>query len=82
MTEEAAMLERGVVEAEGEADLVLACGPIAQGQEPDHERVGERELAAADGGENAEEGVFAGGGVDVDAVAHEPAENLRFGVHK
>ena len=71
-----------MVEAERDADLVFASGDVAEGEKPDHERVGEGELAAADGGEYAEEGVFTGAWIDVNAVAHEPAEDLRFGVHR
>lgn len=70
-----------MVEAKGDTDVMFAGGDVAEAEEPDHERVGEGKLSSANGGKHAEQGVFAGGGVDVDAVAHEPAENLRFRVH-
>ncbi len=54
---------------------------IAQGEKPDHEGVGERKLASADIGENPKDGVFAGAGVNVDAITGEPGENLGLGVH-
>lgn len=71
-------LQGGGVVAHGDADVVLAGGDIAEGEEPHHERVGDRELARVDIREDAENGVLAGSGVDVDAVAGEPDENLWF----
>src|SRR5690606_3390948 len=71
----------GGVETEGDLDFVLAGGHVAQREEPDHKRVNDGELAAADVGENTEDGVFAAAGIDVDAVTGEPGENLGGGVH-
>lgn len=63
-------------EAEGDLDLVLAGGDVGQRKEPDHKRMRQRELTAANGGEDTEDGVFTGGGVDMDAVAKQPGEDL------
>lgn len=54
---------------------------IAQGQEPHHTRVGDRELARLDVGKDAQEGMFSRAGIDVDAVTGYPGEYLRLSLH-
>lgn len=70
------------IESHGEFDGMVAFGHVAERQKPHHERMGERELAAPDIRKYSEDGVFAGGGVDVDAVASEPGKDLWFGLHE
>lgn len=41
----------------------------------------DRKLARLDVGKDAQDGVLAGTGIDVDAIAREPGEELRFGMH-
>jgi len=71
----------GGVESHRDAQLVRAGGAVGEREEPDHERVRDRELPGLDVREDAEHGVLAGAGVDMDAVAGEPREQLRFGMH-
>lgn len=60
---------------------MFAGGDVSDGHEPDHERVSDRKMARLDIGKNAQDRVFAGAGVDMDAVASEPGQKLRFGLH-
>lgn len=74
-------LGMGVVESHGNSQLVLSRGAIRDRHEPDHEGVGDGEFARLDVGEDAENRVLARAGIDVDAVTHEPGQELRFGIH-
>ena len=75
------LLGRGALEAHGNFQGVLAGRHVADGEEPDHERVRDGELPRLDVREDAENGVLAGAGVDVDAVTGKPGEKLWFGLH-
>ena len=72
----------GGIEAEGDADSMLALRYVAERHEPDHERMHDRELARADVGKNTEDGVFTGRRIDVYAVARDPDQNLGFALHE
>ena len=74
-------LHAGGLEPHGDLDRVFAGGDVAEREKPHHERVHDGELASADVGEHAENGVFSGAGVDVDTVAGQPGEDLGSGVH-
>jgi hypothetical protein len=69
------------LETHGYLEGVLTGRDVTDGQKPDHERVRDGELSRLDVREDAEDGVLAGAGVDVDAVAGEPSKELRFGLH-
>jgi hypothetical protein len=73
--------EGGGIEPHRDAEAVFARRAVRKGEKPDHERMRDRELARLDVGEDAEDGVFAGAGIDVHAVAGQPREELRFGMH-
>lgn len=75
-------LQLSRIGAEGDFYLVAAGGAIGQRHKPDHEWMRDGKPLGLDIGENAEDGVFAGGGIDVHAVAHQPSEKLRFGLHE
>ena len=72
----------GALKAHGDLEGVLAGRDVAEGEEPDHERVRDGELPRLNVREDAENGVFAGAGVDVDAVTGKPGEKLWFGLHE
>lgn len=55
---------------------------VGKGEKPDHPGMNYRKFLGPQTGENAQEGVFAGGRVDIDAVTGEPSENLRFSGHE
>jgi len=62
--------------------VVLADGAVGQRHKPNHVRMRGGKVLRLDVGEGTEDGVLAGGGVDVDAVAGDPSEQLRFRLHK
>jgi len=72
----------GGIETERNFDLMSTLRDIAQCHEPNHEGMHNGELAGADVGEDAEDGMFARRRVDMDAVARDPDENLRFRLHE
>jgi hypothetical protein len=69
------------VEAHRDPQLVLAGRAIADGEKPDHERVRDGKLTRLDVGKNPQDRVLAGTGIDVNAIARQPGEELRFGMH-
>lgn len=70
------------VEAEGNPNFVLTRRTIADGEEPNHERMRHRKLAGGDIGEDSQQRVLAGARIDVNAIARDPREQLRFGLHR
>lgn len=56
-------------------------GQVGKGEKPDHPRVNHGKFLGPQAGENAQEGVFTGGRIDIDTVTGQPGENLRFGGH-
>ncbi len=74
-------LEFSRLETHLDLHLVVTSGDIAHGDEPDHEGVNEREFPGARACENTQEGLFARAGVDMDPIAGDPSEELRFGLH-
>jgi len=75
-------LHRGGVLAERDLDVVLADGAVGQRHKPNHVRVRGREVLGLDVGKGSEDGVLTSRWVDVDAVAGDPSEQLRFRLHK
>ena len=57
------------IKAHRDPQLVLACGAVADGQEPDHERVRDWKLTRLDIGEDSKNRVLARTGIDVNAIA-------------
>jgi hypothetical protein len=74
-------LRVGGIKPHRDAQFVLPGRAIAEGEKPDHEGVRDGKFAGLDVGKDAEDRVFARAGIDVDAVAGEPGEELRFGMH-
>lgn len=66
------------IDAHGDAQIMLPALDIGKHQEPDHLGMHSGKLTHSEVGKDSEQGVLAGGRVDVDAVAHEPAEKLWF----
>jgi hypothetical protein len=69
------------VEAHRDSQFVLAGRTVADREKPDHEWVRDGKLTCLDVREYSKNGVFAGAGIDVNAIACEPGKKLRFGVH-
>jgi len=68
----------GRVEAHHHLDPVRPRLDIGQGEKPDHVGVHDREGVGLDVGEHPEDGVLAGGWVDMDAITGEPGQERRF----
>ena len=75
------LLRRGGRQPHGDLEPVVSSGAASDGEKPCHRGVDDWELCGTDAGKNAEDGVFAGGGVGVHGVAGEPAEELGLGCH-
>ena len=71
----------GGVEAQRDFHAMRAGGAIGDGEKPHHERMRDGKLVAPDVGEDAQDRVLARCRVDVDAVARDPDEQLRLGLH-
>jgi len=55
---------------------------VGKGKKPDHPGVNHGKFLGSQAGENAQEGVFAGGRIDIDTVTGQPGQNLRFSRHE